>query len=62
MFEEAGAPLPTADWTWDDYIASCLIIKEKTGNYCFNTAEPPTGIDSVSGGVWGACAAVEPGC
>jgi multiple sugar transport system substrate-binding protein len=48
MFEEAGAPLPTADWTWDDYIASCLIIKEKTGNYCFNTAEPPTGIDSVS--------------
>ena len=48
MFEEAGAPLPTADWTWDDYIASCQIIKEKTGNYCFTTAEPPTGIDSVA--------------
>ena len=48
MFEEAGAPLPTADWTWDDYKASCKIIKEKTGNYCFTTAEPPTGINSVA--------------
>lgn len=48
MFEEAGAPLPTADWTWDDYKASCRIIKEKTGNYCFTTSEPPTGIDSAS--------------
>jgi multiple sugar transport system substrate-binding protein len=34
MFEAAGAPLPTADSTWDDVIASCKIIKEKTGNYC----------------------------
>jgi multiple sugar transport system substrate-binding protein len=35
MFEAAGAPLPTAEWTWDDYIAACKTIKEKTGNYCF---------------------------
>jgi multiple sugar transport system substrate-binding protein len=48
MFEEAGAPLPTPDWTWDDYKAACRTIKEATGNYCFTTAEPPTGIDSVS--------------
>jgi multiple sugar transport system substrate-binding protein len=48
MFEEAGAPLPTAEWTWDDYKASCRIVREKTGNYCFSTAEPPTGIDSAA--------------
>jgi len=48
MFEQAGAPLPTPDWTWDDYIASCKIIKEKTGNYCFTTADPPSGINSVA--------------
>ncbi len=48
MFEEAGAPLPTADWTWDDYIASCLIVKEKTGNYCFTTSDPPAGISSIA--------------
>jgi len=34
MFEAAGAPLPTADSTWDDIIASCKIIKDKTGNFC----------------------------
>jgi ABC-type glycerol-3-phosphate transport system substrate-binding protein len=48
MFDAAGAPLPTADWTWDDYIASCKIIKEKTGNYCFTTAEPPNGVNTVA--------------
>jgi multiple sugar transport system substrate-binding protein len=48
MFEEAGAPLPSPEWTWDDYKASCRIIREQTGNYCFATAEPPTGIDTVS--------------
>jgi len=47
MFEEAGAPLPTKDWTWDDYISSCKLIKEKTGNYCFATAEPPAGKSTV---------------
>jgi multiple sugar transport system substrate-binding protein len=35
MFEEAGAPLPEADWTWDDYIAACETIRSATGNYCF---------------------------
>lgn len=34
MFEAAGAPLPTADTTWDELIESCKLIKEKTGNYC----------------------------
>jgi multiple sugar transport system substrate-binding protein len=48
MFEEAGAPLPTADWTWDDYIASCKIIRESTGNYCFTTNDPPLGLESAS--------------
>lgn len=35
MFEEAGAPLPSPDWTWDDYTAACTTILEATGNYCF---------------------------
>ena len=34
MFEEAGAPLPEADWTWDDFISACLTIRENLGNYC----------------------------
>lgn len=34
LFEKAGAPLPTADSTWADIIASCKMIKEKTGEYC----------------------------
>ncbi|MDZ4766372.1 MAG: sugar ABC transporter substrate-binding protein [Chloroflexota bacterium] len=36
MFEAAGAPLPQADWTWDDYIASCRIIRETSENYCLS--------------------------
>lgn len=35
MFEAAGAPLPTAEWTWADYTAACKTILEATGNYCF---------------------------
>jgi multiple sugar transport system substrate-binding protein len=35
MFEKAGAPLPTATWTWDDYISACQIIRKATENYCF---------------------------
>lgn len=43
MFEAAGAPLPEADWTWDDYIAACRTIRETLGNYCFaNGAGLPT--------------------
>lgn len=34
LFEEAGAPLPTAESTWDDIIASCIMIREATGKYC----------------------------
>lgn len=28
MWEESGAPLPTADWSWDDFIASCKTIQD----------------------------------
>lgn len=38
MFEEAGAPLPEADWTWDDMIAACSIIVENTDNFCLPAA------------------------
>ena len=34
LFQKAGAPLPTADSTWDDIIASCKIIKAKTNAWC----------------------------
>lgn len=34
MFEAAGAPLPTAESTWEDIANSCKIILEKTGNFC----------------------------
>jgi multiple sugar transport system substrate-binding protein len=34
LFEEAGAPLPTAESTWDEVIESCVMIRENTGHYC----------------------------
>lgn len=34
MFEEAGAPLPEAEWTWDDLIAACIIVQENSDNWC----------------------------
>ena len=35
MFQEAGAPLPAADWTWDDMIASCQTLqKAKPDVHC----------------------------
>lgn len=34
MFAAAGAALPQANWTWDDYIKACQTIKAKTGNFC----------------------------
>ncbi len=40
MFEEAGAPLPTAEWTWDDLIDSCKIILEQSGNFCIPNTAP----------------------
>lgn len=33
MFEEAGAPLPTENWTWEDYDKAARMIHEKTGNF-----------------------------
>lgn len=40
MFEEAGAPLPTAEWTWDDLISACGIILEQTENFCIPNNAP----------------------
>lgn len=28
LWESAGAPLPQADWTWDDLISACQIVQE----------------------------------
>ncbi len=33
MFNEAGVPLPTDNWTWDDYKNAALKISEATGHY-----------------------------
>lgn len=33
MFNEAGVPLPTENWTWDDYADAAMKIKENTGHY-----------------------------
>lgn len=33
MFNEAGVPLPTDNWTWDDYKDAALKISEATGHY-----------------------------
>src|SRR5712692_9637174 len=35
MWQKAGDPLPTATWTWDDYISECQIIRKATGNHLF---------------------------
>ena len=36
-FEKAGAPLPTADWKWDNLIAACQTLMEKNPEtYCFD--------------------------
>jgi len=34
LFEAAGAPLPTPDSTWEDIVASCKMILDKTGAFC----------------------------
>ncbi len=34
LFEQAGAPLPTPESTWDEIIESCLMIREQTDAYC----------------------------
>jgi multiple sugar transport system substrate-binding protein len=32
LFKAAGAPLPDANWTWDDLIAGCKLIQDKNIN------------------------------
>jgi multiple sugar transport system substrate-binding protein len=34
LFEEAGAPLPTAETTWDELIEACKLIRANTEAYC----------------------------
>jgi multiple sugar transport system substrate-binding protein len=37
LFEKAGAPLPTANVTWDDLLAACRLIDDfKADTYCFD--------------------------
>ncbi len=52
MFEAAGAPLPQADWTWDDFIAACKTIKDKTGNYCIGNNGSPDPAGDVAWWAW----------
>ncbi|MCR5407342.1 MAG: extracellular solute-binding protein [Lachnospiraceae bacterium] len=33
MFKEAGVPLPTDDWTWDDFKDAAMKIHEHTGEF-----------------------------
>ncbi|MBZ0288144.1 MAG: extracellular solute-binding protein, partial [Anaerolineae bacterium] len=40
LFEQAGAPLPEADWTWDDLRSACITIKEQTDNFCVPNTSP----------------------
>ncbi|MBR4831249.1 MAG: extracellular solute-binding protein [Butyrivibrio sp.] len=37
MFEEAGAKLPTDDWTWDEYEEAADLISEKLGSFGSST-------------------------
>ncbi len=37
LFEEAGAKLPTDEWTWDDYKEAANLITEKLGIYGSST-------------------------
>ncbi|MCR5717094.1 MAG: extracellular solute-binding protein [Lachnospiraceae bacterium] len=39
LFEEAGVPEPTDNWTWDDFANACLQIHEKTGAYGMDKLE-----------------------
>jgi ABC-type glycerol-3-phosphate transport system substrate-binding protein len=45
LFTKAGAPLPTADWTWADFTAACKTIFAKTGSYCFANGGNLPGFD-----------------
>jgi multiple sugar transport system substrate-binding protein len=37
VLAEAGVAEPDASWTWDDFVAACLQVKEKTGKYGFSS-------------------------
>ncbi len=39
IFDEAGVPYPTANWTWDDFAAACRAIYKATGNPAVTTLE-----------------------
>lgn len=39
IFDEAGVPYPTDNWTWDDFAAACRAITEATGNPAVTTLE-----------------------
>ena len=39
IFDEAGVPYPTANWTWEEFAAACRAITEKTGNPAVTTLE-----------------------
>lgn len=39
MFDEAGVPYPTANWTWDDFAKACRAITANTGNPAVTTLE-----------------------
>jgi len=40
MFEAAGVPEPTVNWTWDDYMAASRTLHEKLGVYNCCTQNP----------------------
>ena len=42
LFEQAGAPLPTPESTWDEIIESCKMILEATEAFCL-PSDGPTG-------------------
>ena len=39
IFDEAGVPYPTDNWTWDDFAAAARAIYETTGNPAITTLE-----------------------
>lgn len=50
LFEQAGAPLPTPESTWEEIIASCKLILEQTGNYCLPSG--PSGSNGATTKWW----------
>lgn len=42
IFDEAGVPYPTDNWTWDDFADACRKITAKTGNPAITSLEYET--------------------